>query len=106
MEITLNTVLTENNPLLAAYYLINNPLPESLQDRISLLKILGCKGIFDISYKSVYKTSSSFKDAYPLANVYKLLSTLDGSKSLTEQINRSTSFSEEEKALLNFVAPL
>lgn len=106
MEISLNTVLTENNPLLAAYYLINNPLPDTMPERIALLKVLGCKGIFDISYKSLYKTSESFEKNYPLSGVIKLLSSLDGSKPYKEQINQNTAFSEEEKALLNFIAPL
>lgn len=105
MDITLQTVLSENNPLLAAYYLCSNPVPDLEEDRVALLKILGLKGIFSIPYQSLYKASSSFNAYYPLPDVLKLLTRFDGSKPYTEQINQSD-LTTEQKMLLHFILPV
>lgn len=101
-------ILETDDTLVAAMAIRDYGLPESEQDRATLLKLLGKRrnGDYVISYDSLCGCSDVFASTYPINLITKLVQeNVTSQNRYADEIRSSMRLSDEEKALLMFVLP-
>lgn len=103
-----STILASDDTLIATMAVRDFGLPDTENERASLLKILGKRRDSDyvVSYDSLCGCSEVFASTYPISLVTKLVQeNVTAQNRYVEEIRTSMRLSEEEKALLLFALP-